>query len=206
MWSISIQKGRPEIKGKVKKALCYQKLFRPFTVWILNELFWWSQIFANSQPSASNFKSFSRSLEQFFLTVGQNNFGNEIPFLIRILCFYYSTDMNNIATSKKISFQSDRFIQKMDNIVSCPRQELSLTFLQSTIFLWSQQFWPWSLPQTFFSCLQVFFFSVIVARQLLSSLACWKKKCQLLLLNQPKRWCKIAQRGHKIPIPDFNAF
>ena len=34
--------------------------------------------FANS---ASNFKSFSRSLEQFFLTVGQNNFGNKIPFL-----------------------------------------------------------------------------------------------------------------------------
>ena len=37
--------------------------------------------FANSLPSASNFKSFSRSLEQFFLTVGQNNFGNKIPFL-----------------------------------------------------------------------------------------------------------------------------
>ena len=30
--------------------------------------------------SATNFKSFSRSLEQFFLTVGQNNFGNKIPF------------------------------------------------------------------------------------------------------------------------------
>ena len=26
-------------------------------------------------------KSFSRSLEEFFLTVGQNNFGNKIPFL-----------------------------------------------------------------------------------------------------------------------------
>ena len=30
--------------------------------------------------SASNFKSFSQSLEQFFLTVGQNNFGNKIPY------------------------------------------------------------------------------------------------------------------------------
>ena len=39
-----------------------------------------SDQFANSRPSASNFKSFSRSLEQFFLTVGQNNFGNKIPF------------------------------------------------------------------------------------------------------------------------------
>ena len=38
--------------------------------------------FANSQPSASNFTSFSRSLEQFFLSVGQNNFGNKIPVLL----------------------------------------------------------------------------------------------------------------------------
>ena len=29
----------------------------------------------------SNFKSFSWSPEHFFLTVGQNNFGNKIPFL-----------------------------------------------------------------------------------------------------------------------------
>ena len=31
--------------------------------------------------NTNNFKSFSRSLEQFFLTVGQDNFGNKIPFL-----------------------------------------------------------------------------------------------------------------------------
>ena len=37
--------------------------------------------FANSRPSASNFKSFSQSLAQFFLTLGQNNFGNKIQFL-----------------------------------------------------------------------------------------------------------------------------
>ena len=37
--------------------------------------------FANSRPSAS---SFSRSLEQFFLTVGQNNFGNKIPLSFEI--------------------------------------------------------------------------------------------------------------------------
>ena len=36
-------------------------------------------LFENSWPSASNFKSFSRSIEQFFLTVRQNNFGNKIP-------------------------------------------------------------------------------------------------------------------------------
>ena len=36
-------------------------------------------IFANSWLSTSNFKSFSQSLKQFFLTVCQNNFGNKIP-------------------------------------------------------------------------------------------------------------------------------
>ena len=66
---------------QVKKEFCYQKLFWPCTVWIncSSDL----KNFANSQPSASIFKSFSRSLEQFFLTVGQNNFGNKIPFFIR---------------------------------------------------------------------------------------------------------------------------
>jgi hypothetical protein len=38
-------------------------------------------IFANSRPSAWNFESFSQSLEQFFLTVGQDNVGKKIPFL-----------------------------------------------------------------------------------------------------------------------------
>ena len=38
-------------------------------------------MFANSWPSALNFKSFFRSLQQFFLTVGQNNFGNKIPLV-----------------------------------------------------------------------------------------------------------------------------
>ena len=70
------------LQEQVKKAFCYQKLFWPFTVWIncSSDL----KNFANSWPSASNFKSFSRSLEQFFLTVGQNNFGNKIPFLGRM--------------------------------------------------------------------------------------------------------------------------
>ena len=60
------------LQEQVKKAFCYQKLFWPFTVWIncSSDL----KNFANSQPSASNFKSFSQSLEQFCLTKGQNNF------------------------------------------------------------------------------------------------------------------------------------
>ena len=65
------------IQEQVKKAFCYQKLFWPFTVWIncSSDL----KNFTNSRPTASNFKSFSRSLEQFFLTVGQKNFDNKIP-------------------------------------------------------------------------------------------------------------------------------
>ena len=59
---------------------CSQKLFWPFTVWIncSSDL----KHFAKSRPSALNFKSFSQSLEKIFLTVGQSNFGNKIPFTI----------------------------------------------------------------------------------------------------------------------------
>ena len=41
--------------------------------------------FATSRPSASNFKSFSQSLEHFFLTVGQNNYVNKIPSLLGVI-------------------------------------------------------------------------------------------------------------------------
>ena len=65
------------LQEQVKKAFCYQKLFWPFTVWIncSRDL----KNFANSWPLASIFKTFSQSLEHFFLTAGQNNFGNKIP-------------------------------------------------------------------------------------------------------------------------------
>jgi hypothetical protein len=82
------------LQKQVKKAFCYQNLFWPFTVWIncSSDL----KFFSNSRPSASNFKSFSRSLEQFFLTVGQNNFGNKIPLtswtLFSSLFFQISAD------------------------------------------------------------------------------------------------------------------
>ena len=38
------------------------------------------KIFANSWPSVLNFKIFSRSLVQFYLKVGQNNFGDKMSF------------------------------------------------------------------------------------------------------------------------------
>ena len=63
------------LQEQVKKTFSYQKLFCPFTVWIncSSDL----KNFANSRPSASNFKIFSQSLEWFFLTFGQNNFGKK---------------------------------------------------------------------------------------------------------------------------------
>ena len=55
------------LQEQVKKAFCYQKLFWPFTVWIncSSDL----KNFVNSWPSAWNFKSFSWSQKQCFLTV-----------------------------------------------------------------------------------------------------------------------------------------
>ena len=75
------------LQEQVTKAFCYQKLFRPFTVWknCSSDL----KNFANSRPSASNSKSFSRSLEQFFLTVGQNKFGNKIPLKLAWLAYVH---------------------------------------------------------------------------------------------------------------------
>ena len=75
------------LQEQVKKAFCYQKLFWPFTVWI--NYFSDLKIFANFQPSASNFKNFSPSLEHFFLTQGQNNFGNKIPILSTNIRFWF---------------------------------------------------------------------------------------------------------------------
>ena len=57
------------LQEQAKKAFCYQNLFWPFTVWIKcsSDL----KNFANSQSSASNFKHFSWSLGQFFLSVSE---------------------------------------------------------------------------------------------------------------------------------------
>ena len=57
---------------------CYLKLFWPFTVWIncSSDL----KNFAKFSAFSLEFQKLSRSLEQFFLTVGQNNFGNKILF------------------------------------------------------------------------------------------------------------------------------
>ena len=81
------------LQEQVKNAFCYQKMFWPFTAWINCSSD--HKNFENSQPSVSNFKSFSRSLEHFFLTVGQNHFCNKIPYLnlfFFMICFYSSNN------------------------------------------------------------------------------------------------------------------
>ena len=55
------------------------------------------KIFENSQSLASNFKRFSQTLEYFFLTIGQNNFGNKIPLFI----FVFSGEMTSWCPNKE---------------------------------------------------------------------------------------------------------
>ena len=63
------------LQEPIQKAVC----FKNCTDLSLFEL---GLIRINSRPSASNFKSFSWSLEhQLFLIVGRNNFGNKIPYI-----------------------------------------------------------------------------------------------------------------------------
>ena len=84
--------GFRNMQEKFKKELCHEKLFWTFTVQTncSNDI----KMFADSQPSASNFKSFSRILEQFFLTVSQGNFGYKIPFHLLQNIVAFSEYMN----------------------------------------------------------------------------------------------------------------
>ena len=88
------------LQEQVKKTFCYQKLFWPFTVRTNCSSI--LKIFTNSRSSASSFKKLSWSLEQFFLTVGQNNFGNKISMFIKKL--FYPILINQ-ATHNKHSVQ-----------------------------------------------------------------------------------------------------
>ena len=58
------------------KSILFQKNVLTFHGWKIcpSDL----KVFANSRPSTSNSKSFSESMEQFFLTIGQTNFRNTI--------------------------------------------------------------------------------------------------------------------------------
>ena len=72
------------LQEKVKKALCYQKLICPFTVWINCSSD--CKTFAKSRRSAWITKVFLNNYNNFFLTAGQNNFRSKIV-KIRIRSF-----------------------------------------------------------------------------------------------------------------------
>ena len=62
-----------------KHSFCYQIFFWPFTVWIncSTDL----KTFENSRSLNLKFQKFFSVTRTIFLTVGQNNFRNKIPFL-----------------------------------------------------------------------------------------------------------------------------
>ena len=96
------------LQEQVEKAFCYQKLIWPFTVWI--NCFSDLKIFEISRSSASNLKSFSQSLEQFFLTVGENNFGNKIPF------FFTGFDNTTAVIGSAEQYYDYSVLKKIDDI------------------------------------------------------------------------------------------
>ena len=73
------------------KVLRNQGLLQTFQIkWLTVWMNYSSDLksFAISRPSASNFKSFSLSLEQFYLAVGQKNIGNKIPRTLISISFF----------------------------------------------------------------------------------------------------------------------
>ena len=93
--------------------------------------------------SASNCKSFSQSVEQFFLTVGQNNFCNKIPeMMIYIFCRSYQHPQVPIQMSAATASTASNQQQQNDIPDYCnlpqPRQ-------QSSIGEFIQTFWKKSV-------------------------------------------------------------
>jgi hypothetical protein len=91
------------VQEQIKKTFCYQKLFWASTVWINCSSDF--KKFENSRPSASNFKKKSGLLEWFFLIVGQNNFGNKIPFLSKS-SILQSVPLDSFVHTVEICFSS----------------------------------------------------------------------------------------------------
>ena len=86
------------------KSILLPKIVPTFTVWIncSSDL----KTFENSRLKAENFKSFSQSIEQFFLTVGQKNFGNIIPIP-------YSTVPKDIEKQVEDEYDGDMIIRSV---------------------------------------------------------------------------------------------
>ena len=68
------------LQEEILKSILFQKLYWPFTVRI---------------NCSSDLKSFSQSIEQFFHTVCQNNFGNKIPILFICIQLFFLQKSNS---------------------------------------------------------------------------------------------------------------
>ena len=91
--------------GTSLKSILLSKIVLMFTIWI------------NCSSDRKNFanyrtcKSFSLWLEQFFLTVGQNNFGNKIPLPLNDWCILFTHQILDftIHTTKEFIQQNEFF-------------------------------------------------------------------------------------------------
>ena len=79
------------IQNKLKKQIV-------LAFYCLNKLIYWSQKFCKFLAFSLEFQSFSRSLEQSFLTVGQKNFGNKLSIpTLKKFCLQNSFMIENVA-------------------------------------------------------------------------------------------------------------
>ena len=81
------------LQEQIKKSFLFQKLAWPDLL-----LFEWIVLnfFAKAWPSASNFKSFFRSLKQFFLTVRRSEYFWKQNTIIFLLDSFYWTKISHI--------------------------------------------------------------------------------------------------------------
>ena len=89
------------------------------------------KIFANSWPSSSNFKGFSRSLEYFFLTVCQNNFETKYHGFFFLPCMHAVMKMATMS-----SFLAPHSIHeaKESTLLMWPIVKLYLSISKQAVF------------------------------------------------------------------------
>ena len=112
------------IQEQDKKAFCHLKLFWPFTVWINCS----RDLKKNSNCRIS--KDRSRSLEQFLLTVGQNNFDYRIPI------FAEKTNLTLLWMQILQQFKLWHFICIWFFLMNCGHEMEEELFLEPISSLW----------------------------------------------------------------------
>ena len=157
----------------------------PITVWI--DCYRNCKTFANSWPSASNFKSFSSG--QFFRTVSQNNFGNKIPFK-------YLHEKNNdlIESYRSIIFQWNKSHRTKNDLYKFISENLFETDLFVQCNSYFCRFWSSGI---------IFEFSCFITRILLTL---WAEFYHIMnmkirvLTNFVKMWQNLNRKNNQCPL------